>query len=83
MKRMLESFYVDDLVTGERTTDKAFTLHQNARERLAMGGFNLREWKTNDPVLREKFHSNESGKTTQEVKRLEEDETYAKSKLEP
>ena len=48
-----------------------------------MGGVNLRKWKTNDPGLREKTRSNESGKTTREVKRLEDEETYAKSKLEP
>ena len=83
VKRMLEGFYVDDLVTGEGTTDKAFTLYQKARDRLAMGGFNLRKWKTNDPDLREKIRSSESAKTTREVKRLEDEETYAKSKLEP
>ena len=32
VKRMLEGFYVDDLVTGEGTTDKAFTLYQKARD---------------------------------------------------
>ena len=83
VKRMLEGFYVDDLVTGEGTTDKAFTLYQKVRDRLAMGGFNLRKWKTNDPDLREKIRCSESGKTAREVKRLEDEETYAKSKLEP
>ena len=49
-----------------------------------MGGFNLRKWKANDPDLRDKICSSESGKTTWEVKRLEDEETYAaKSKLEP
>ena len=83
VKRMLEGFYVDDLVTGEGTTHKAFTLYQKAKDRLAMGGFNLRKWKTNDTDLREKIRSSESGKITREVKRLEDEETYAKSKLEP
>ena len=43
----------------------------------------MRKWKTNDPDLREKICSSESGKTAREVKRLEDEETYAKSKLEP
>ena len=43
----------------------------------------MRKWKANDPDLRDKICSSESGKTTWEVKRLEDEETYAKSKLEP
>ena len=80
--RMIEGFYVDDLVTGERT-DKTFTLYKNAGEQMAKGGFTLRKWKTNDPGLREMIGTCESSKRTQEVGRLEDEETYAKSKLEP
>ena len=83
VKRMIEGFYVDDLVTGERTVDKTFTLYKNARERMSKGGFTLRKWKTNDPGLREMISTCESNKTTREVGRLEDEETYAKSKLEP
>ena len=82
VKRMVEGFYVDDLVTGERTAGKAFTLFEKARDRMAKGGFNLRKWKTNDPELREKISSRETSKTSREVSRLEDEETYAKSKLE-
>ena len=82
VKRMVEGFYVDDLVTGERTAGKAFTLFEKARDRMAKGGFNLRKWKTNDPELREKISSRETSKTSREVSRLEDGETYAKSKLE-
>ena len=83
VKRMIEGFYVDDLVTGERTVDKTFTLYKNARERMSKGGFTLRKWKTNDPGLREMISTCESNKTTREVGRLGDEETYAKSKLEP
>ena len=83
VKRLIEAFYVDDLVTGERTVDKTFALYKNARERIAEGGFTLRKWKTNDPQLREKISSRETNKPTGEVDRLEDEETYAKSKLEP
>ena len=83
VKRMIEGFYVDDLVTGERTVHKTFTLYKNARERMAKGGFTLRKWKTNDPGLTEMISTCESNKTTREVGRLEDEETNAKSKLEP
>ena len=83
VKRMIEGFYVDDLVTGERTVDKTFTLYKNARERMSKGGFTLRKWKTNDPGLREMISTRESNKTNREVGRLEDEETCAKSKLEP
>ena len=83
VKRMIEGFYVDDLVTGERTVDKTFTLYKNAGEQMAKGRFTLKKWKTNDPGLREMISTCESNKRTQEVGRLEDEETHAKSKLEP
>ncbi|XP_074620271.1 uncharacterized protein LOC141879055 [Acropora palmata] len=82
VKRMMEGFYVDDLVTGERTAGKAFTLFEKARDRMAKGGFDLQKWKTNDPELREKISSRETSKTSREVSRLEDEETYPKSKQE-
>ena len=83
VKRMVEGFYVDDLVTGDRTTERAFTLYEKAKERMATGGFKLRKWKTNDPGLREKIGAGEASTTKREVGRLEDEESYAKSKLEP
>lgn len=47
-KKMVDSFYVDDLVSGDSTTDKAHDLYNKARARMANGGFRLRKWKTND-----------------------------------
>ena len=83
VKRMIEGCYVDDLVTGERTVEKTFTLYKNARERMAKGGFTLRKWKTDDPGLREMISTRKSYKTNREVGKLEDEETCAKSKLEP
>ena len=37
MKQMVEGFYVDDLVKGELTAGKAFTLFEKARDRMAKG----------------------------------------------
>ena len=83
VKIMIEGFYVDYLVTGERTVDRTFALYKNARERMVKGGFTVRKWNTNDSGLREMISTCESKKTTREVGRLEDKETYTKSKLEP
>ena len=50
---------------------------------MANGGFKLRKSKTNDPKLKERINWIETTVTKQEmVKRLKDEETYAKSKLE-
>ena len=43
VRTMKGSFYVDDLVTGHKTTQAAHELQDKAKERLALGGFNLRK----------------------------------------
>ena len=63
VRKMLEGFYVDDLVSGGNTSKNAFELYSKALSRMASGGFRLRKWKTNDPTLRQKIH--ESFKDTQ------------------
>ena len=55
VKKMVDSFYVDDLVSGDSTTDKAHDLYNKARARMANGGFRLRKWKTNDPKLKRRI----------------------------
>ena len=83
VKKMVDSFYVDDLVSGDSTTDKAHDLYSKARARMANGGFRLRKWKTNDPKLKRRIGSTETVARKEEiVGRLEDEETYAKSKLE-
>ena len=83
VKKMVDSFYVDDLVSGDSTTDKALDLYSKARARMASGGFRLRKWKTNDPKLKRRIGSTETVARKEEiVGRLEDEETYAKSKLE-
>ena len=83
VRKMIESFYVDDLVSGDSTTDKAYDLYSKAKVRMANGGFKLRKWKTNDPKLMERISSSKATVIKPEiVRRLEDDETYAKSKLE-
>ena len=55
VKKMVDSFYVDNLVSSDSTTDKAHDLYNKARARMANGGFRLRKWKTNDPKLKSRI----------------------------
>ena len=46
-KLLEQSFYVDDLLTGESNDEKALAIYHRAKKLMAEGGFNLRKWKTN------------------------------------
>ena len=80
VRKMIEGFYVDDLVSGDSTTDKAYDLYSRAKVRMAEGGFKLRKWKTNDEVLRGLIARDENHETANESVTNEE-ETYAKLTL--
>ena len=63
VSKLIESFYVDDLVTGCDTTKEAFCLYEKARDRLKEASFSLKKWKSNDATLMEKINKEE--KTSQ------------------
>ncbi|XP_076397868.1 uncharacterized protein LOC143266117 [Megachile rotundata] len=48
-------FYVDDLLTGANTLKEAEILRDQITELLNSGGFNLRQWATNEQSLIEPF----------------------------
>ena len=73
---MKESFYVDDLASGDHTEEDTFRLYLKAKSRLSSGGFNLRKWLTNNAKLRERISRNELEIVGQESK--VDDLTYAK-----
>jgi hypothetical protein len=77
--KLLRSFYVDDLATGEASTESAYLLYTKARERMNEGGFKLRIWRTNDSELRTQIQesANDLDKHVEEA----EDQTYAKEML--
>ncbi|XP_015767737.1 PREDICTED: uncharacterized protein LOC107346459 [Acropora digitifera] len=82
VRLMKGSFYVDDLVTGHKTTQAASELHDKAKERLALGGFNLRKCSTNSDELREKIQQrglHDDAKLNDKIKSA--DESYAKEIL--
>ena len=62
VRRMIESFYVDDLVTGKDNTAKAFTLYEKSKNRPASGGFKLHKWTTNDKALKDLIEQEENRK---------------------
>ena len=80
MQKVLESFYVDDLVSGDSTVKKTLELHDNCKTRMASGGFRLRKWLTNSVEVskeidcQEKQMGNLKGSTNDE-------ESYAKLSL--
>ena len=78
---MKDGFYVDDLVSGGKHTDEVRDLYEKAKSRMAMGGFKLRKWLTNDTALREYINKQESASDTKQVKRLDDSETYVQSSL--
>lgn len=80
VRKMIESFYVDDLVTGEDDTNKALSLYDKSKNRMARGGFKLRKWMTNDKVLKGLIDAQENQETASESVTTEE-ETYAKFSL--
>ena len=53
VQNLLNSFYVDDLVTGERDIQEYLSLYQKSTMCLSERGFNLRKWISNSPKLLE------------------------------
>ena len=54
VKKMIKSFYVDGLVSGDNSRDEAYALFKKDSDRMAQVKFNLRKWLTNDAQLRDK-----------------------------
>ena len=53
VKKLLESFYVDDFNSGEENVDQAFELYLKFKKILSDGGFTLRTWSSNSKELLE------------------------------
>ena len=81
VRKLLRSFFVDDLVTGCRDTQEGISLYENAKERMKNGGFTLRKWKTNECALVNEIAKREGEKIDQEVNDATTDPSYAKETL--
>lgn len=77
---MIESFYVEDLVTGVKDAGDAFQLYEKSKQRMAEGGFKLRKWLTNDKALRDRIEQNENPSNAKG--KNDDEETFAKIALE-
>ena len=51
VKRLQQSTYVDDIISGANSTDEAFELYQQSKEIFRQGGFNLRKFVSSDHSL--------------------------------
>ncbi|XP_074623309.1 uncharacterized protein LOC141881432 [Acropora palmata] len=80
VKKLIDSFYVDDFVGGGASPSEVADLYSKTVNRMAEGGFKLRKWLTNDPSVRERIKKD----LIDDVKRdpvTAENVTYAKSSL--
>ena len=65
---VLESFYVDDGLTGADSVDEAVQLREELQELFSLGGFELRKWKSSSgEVLSSIPKGLTDPKTTQEI----------------
>ena len=81
VENLLNSFYVDHLVSGERNLEKCSLLYEKSKKCLSEGGFNLRKWISNSPQLLEliredRTRTRENCPESQPV--VEDPETYAR-----
>jgi len=54
VNRLLNSTYVDDIVTGADSEEAAFNLYAQAKSMFHLGGFNLRKFLTNSRELQQR-----------------------------
>ena len=82
VKKVENSFYVDDLVTGADDVDKAFGFYTECKQLMDKAGMNLRKWNSNSAELLERVkgvtpHNSVTPAITTNI--TEEDESYAKA----
>lgn len=79
---MKRCFYVDDLISGEKTAQDAIQLHDKAQTKLALGGFKLRKRLTNSKELSTKIAQCELHDYPNVNKQIANDgQSYAKEML--
>ena len=81
---LMRSIYVDDVTYGADGEDEAYKLHVLSKKVFADGGFNLRKFVTNSPILRQRVAYNEQELSTDAHSKssiIEEDTTYTSNLL--
>ena len=59
VKQLLESTYVDVVITGANSAEEAFQLYTTSKDIFRHGGFNLRKFKTNSADLQRRINLSE------------------------
>ena len=78
VKKLLQSFYVDDFNSGGENVDQAFQLYLKSKKILSDGGFTLRKWSSNNKELLELIRKNEPHATNiTNTKESQEESRYA------
>lgn len=84
MKLIKDPLYVDDLLAGASDVQEGFEIHQQSKELIARGAFNLRKWNSNSASLLQLINNKEkpvvqpkAEKSHQPIE--EEDESFTKS----
>ena len=82
--KFLHSIYVDDLSFGADTAEAGYELYLKSKKYLRKGGFNLRKFTSNHPVLQQRIdeqeHDNTSRTTSDSSQEVSaENESYAKN----
>ena len=80
---ILQSLYVDDLVSGARDEESAYKLFVTSKQILKSGSFNLRKFATYSPSLQVVIDNLENSKISKPEKSFcnDVDETFAKSTI--
>lgn len=58
MQKLLQSLYVNDIISGDSNDIRAYELHIKAKSRLAEGGFNARKFVSNPNKLMSQIEEN-------------------------
>ena len=82
VQTLLQSTYVDDIITGTESEEAAFDLYTRAKGIFRAGGFNLRKFVTSSSNLQQRIDCAEGIQHPEPVQKLSySDETYAKTTL--
>ena len=79
VRKIKHDFYVDDLVTGDQTEDKALTLHEKSNRILSEEGFQLTKWLSNSKRVQEIVEHKHVA--LHDERNLNDDESFAKASL--
>ena len=78
--KLIQSTYVDDIVTGATSEDECFHLYKTAKELFLNGGFNLRKFLTNSCRLQQRIDDAEKRRSGR-ASPSELEDSYVKATL--